>query len=160
MSKMRPDRNRTAVAVNSHCSVLEESSRQNQNTMKITIIFLPVGVTAAAFISPQLKGTRTTFVSEALFAGQERKIGHLEPIPVPRSEPVPETPGIPQGADLWPSPVQDPNVFSDRMPPETPGVNRVEWPSPVQEPKINAGPPETPGLNNVDWPAATQEPNV
>lgn len=128
--------------------------------MKIAFIVLPASVQALrlAFVNPRSK-TRTTFVAKALFAGQE-KIGHLEPIPVPRGEPVPETPGIPQGADSWPCPVQDPNVLSDRMPPETPGLNRVDWPPVLQEPNVNVGPPETPGLNDVDWPAATQEPNV
>ena len=122
----------------------------------LLFVFLPYFI-QAAFVSPPVAGTtfwqRTTTTLPP----------HLNPISRENQEAEPETPGIPQGTDSWPTPVTEPKVTTDTTT-DTPGIPRGadSWPSAVQAPVVNPGPCDCPGLPTDDSgiPSFIEEPRV
>lgn len=122
-----------------------------------TRAFLPlVGLGYVAMTFRRAGGTRP-----------EKPVGHLEPL-TPREdwESDSDCPGLPKGADSWPSPVVEPRVPLDRAG-DTPrvGLGAASWPSPVQEPNIGfgSGATDTPGITpgaDAGIPPFTEEPRV
>ena len=121
--------------------------------------FLPIDVarTKNVWVAP------TTIIRAAKDSGE---IGHLEPIPKPDSGSGGESPGLPDGAESWPSPIQEPSAeaLEDS---DTPGLRKgvPDWPSPMREPEIGfgSGPCDTPGLppdSSSGIPPHIQEPRV
>jgi hypothetical protein len=108
--------------------------------------------------------------STCLFEGQKKKLGHLEDLPNPwkvfdGTETETDCPGIPVGADVWPSPVTEPRDV-ELGATDTPGIPKGAslWPSPMREPYVpNDTPSDCPGLpprGSESLPPFIQEPRI
>jgi hypothetical protein len=98
-----------------------------------------------------------------------QKLGHLEDMPNPwdvfdGTETETDCPGIPVGADVWPSPMMEPRDV-ELGATDTPGIPKGAsiWPSPMRDPYVPDTPCDCPGLpprGSESLPPFIQEPRI